>query len=51
VAKAIGLKITPWDGTAFLAFAPLLFLAGLLAPIVLKTRVLRLVPPLDRITR
>ena len=50
VAKALLLKVTPWDDDRFLPFALALLLAGTLAPILVKRLVLRHLPVLDRAT-
>lgn len=50
VTKGIMLKFMSWDGPNFLIFAPILFLAGVLGPIILKVTVLRRLPVLDKIT-
>jgi fucose 4-O-acetylase-like acetyltransferase len=50
LTKSILLKIMPWDGLNFLVFAPLLMLAGVAGPVLLKRHVLRRVPVLDRVT-
>ncbi|MES2159777.1 MAG: acyltransferase [Pseudomonadota bacterium] len=51
VIKAIGLKLTPWDGAAFLLFAPALFAGGLLLPVLTKRWLFARVAYLDRITQ
>jgi fucose 4-O-acetylase-like acetyltransferase len=50
LTKGLLLHVTSWNGDHFPAFAVALMLAGLLGPIVLKRRVLRAFPPLDRMT-
>lgn len=49
-AKAVMSRFLSWDGTGFLLFAPVLFAAGVLVPILVKRYVFRRVPFLDRIT-
>ncbi len=48
--KGVTLYYTTWDGVNFLWIAPLLLLAGLYGPIVVKLYVLPWIKPLDRIT-
>lgn len=48
--KAMGLKIMPWDGTNFLIFAPVLFMAGLFLPILIKDFIFSRIAILDKIT-
>jgi fucose 4-O-acetylase-like acetyltransferase len=48
IVKALMLKVMPWDGTNFLIFFPLLALAGVGLPIVVKQIVGRRLPRLDR---
>jgi len=50
LVKGLLLRNKPWDGKAFLLFAPLLLAAGLGLPILLKRYVFRHVPWLDRFT-
>lgn len=50
VVKSIGLILVPWDGLAFLVYAPILFASGLLLPLWIKKHVFRHMPVLDRIT-
>ncbi len=50
LAKGVLLWFFSWGGKAFLLVAPLLFLAGVVLPILLKLIVLRRVPVLDRMT-
>lgn len=49
-AKAMMLKVVPWDGAYFMLYVPLLALAGLLLPILIKLFFIRRVAWLDRIT-
>jgi fucose 4-O-acetylase-like acetyltransferase len=50
LAKGMMLKVTPWDGYAFLFFAPVMTLAGIVGPMLLKRHVFRRSPALDRLT-
>jgi fucose 4-O-acetylase-like acetyltransferase len=50
LTKGVMLKFMPWDGANFLVFAPMLLLAGVAGPMLIKRFVLRPVPVLDRIT-
>lgn len=50
VAKGMMLKLATWDGANFLWFAPMLLIAGLVGPILVKVWLLRRIPALDRIT-
>jgi fucose 4-O-acetylase-like acetyltransferase len=51
LSKGLLLKVMPWDGTNFLIFFPLLFLSGLIGPILLKRTLLDRVPLLALLTR
>jgi fucose 4-O-acetylase-like acetyltransferase len=51
LSKGLLLKVMPWDGMNFLAFFPILFLSGLMGPILLKRTLLDQVPLLGRLTR
>jgi fucose 4-O-acetylase-like acetyltransferase len=51
LTKAIGLKLTTWDGTHFFFFAPLLCLAGITLPILIRKYVFCRIPCLETITR
>jgi fucose 4-O-acetylase-like acetyltransferase len=48
IVKALMLRSMPWDGANFLVFFPLLALAGVALPIVVKRIVGRRLPKLDR---
>jgi len=48
--KAVLSRVLSWDGAGFLLFAPVLFAAGILVPILVKRLVFRRVPYLDRVT-
>ncbi len=48
--KAVLSRVLSWDGTGFLVFAPVLFVAGVLGPVVIKLLVLRRIRWLDRVT-
>jgi fucose 4-O-acetylase-like acetyltransferase len=50
LAKGLLLLVTGWNGARFLPFAATLMSAGLIGPILLKQRVLRAIPVLDRMT-
>lgn len=50
MAKALMLKVHPWDGYAFLVFAPVLLLAGTAGPMLLKSKLLKKSRILDRLT-
>lgn len=50
VTKGIILKFTSWDGSHFLWIAPLLFLAGMCGPIVIKKYIFVKFPLLDKVT-
>jgi membrane-bound acyltransferase YfiQ involved in biofilm formation len=50
VVKGSLLRLWSWDGVNFLAFAPVLVLAGILIPIAVKRIVLSRVMVLDRMT-
>jgi peptidoglycan/LPS O-acetylase OafA/YrhL len=50
VAKAVLLKLTPWDGAHFAPFAAALMLAGTAGPILTKRLLLRRWGPMDRMT-
>jgi fucose 4-O-acetylase-like acetyltransferase len=51
LSKGLLLKVMPWDGMNFLIFFPILFLSGLIGPILLKRTLLDRVPSLARLTR
>ena len=51
LAKALMWKVAPWDGINFLAYAPVLLLAGILVPIAIKVWVFRRLPAVDRMTQ
>lgn len=48
IAKGLMLKVLPWDGINFLIYFPLLGLAGLVLPILVKKLIERYVPFLNR---
>jgi fucose 4-O-acetylase-like acetyltransferase len=50
VVKGAMLRVWSWDGTAFLAFAPILVVAGTLLPILVKRFLFSKIRSLDRIT-
>ena len=50
VLKGALLKVAPWDGAYFLAYAPVLIVGGILLPIVAKRFFFSRVVVLDRIT-
>lgn len=50
VAKGVLLTLMSWDGANFLVFAPLLLVAGLFGPILLKVHLLRRYRPIDGMT-
>jgi len=50
VVKGSLLRVWSWDGVNFLAFAPILVLAGILIPITVKRVVLSRAVVLDRMT-
>lgn len=50
LAKGLLLKVTPWDGYAFLVFAPVMTLAGIAGPMLLKRYAFLRWPALDRLT-
>ncbi len=50
VTKAVMLKFFSWDGASFLFFFPILFLAGVLLPILIKRHVFSRYQWLNRIT-
>ncbi len=50
VTKGIILKFTTWDGSHFLWIAPILFVAGIYGPIVIKKYIFVKIPALDRVT-
>ena len=50
LTKGLMLKIMPWDGLNFLVYLPVLMLAGLYGPILLKKLVFRRIRSLDRLT-
>ncbi len=50
VTKGIVLKFTTWDGSHFLWIAPILFVAGMFGPIVIKKYILGRIPIFDRVT-
>ena len=51
VAKGAGLLVVSWDGSAFLVYFPILFVIGLLGPIVVYRVLLSRVPILRMIMR
>lgn len=51
LTKGLMLKVMPWDGVNFLAFFPVLLLAGLCVPVLLKQMALDRVPLLARLVR
>lgn len=50
VAKGVLLLALPWDGTNFLIFLPVMLIAGIVGPILVKVLIFRRVPYLDKIT-
>lgn len=48
--KALGLKFVAWDGVNFYFYAPILLMAGLYLPIMIKKHFFRRVAYLDKIT-
>jgi peptidoglycan/LPS O-acetylase OafA/YrhL len=50
VAKGVMLRFLPWDGRNFLLFFPVLMLAGVFGPIIVKLTLFRLHPMIDRMT-
>lgn len=50
LVKGLGLKLLPWDGPNFLLYAPVLLLAGIIGPIVVREHLFRRVPALYRMT-
>lgn len=50
LAKGLLLKVMPWDGLNFLLFLPVLLVAGVVGPVLLKQWVLVRFPRLDRLT-
>ena len=50
LTKGLMLKVIPWDGRNFLLYLPLLMLAGLYGPILVKKLVFRRIRSLDRLT-
>ena len=50
LVKGLGLKLLPWDGPNFLLYAPVLLLAGIVGPIVVREQLFRRVPALYRMT-
>jgi fucose 4-O-acetylase-like acetyltransferase len=50
LAKGVMLKVSPWDGYAFLVFAPVMTFAGIAGPMLLKRYAFRRLPALDRLT-
>lgn len=50
VAKGVLLLVLPWDGTNFLIFLPVMLIAGIVGPILVKVLIFRRVPYLDKIT-
>jgi fucose 4-O-acetylase-like acetyltransferase len=50
LTKGLLFHVTNWNGDHFPAFLVALMLAGMLGPIMLKRTVLRVLPPLDRMT-
>ncbi|CAG4913552.1 unnamed protein product [Acidocella sp. C78] len=50
LAKGLLLLVTGWNGARFLPVAAVLMSAGLIGPILLKRKVLRAIPALDRMT-
>ena len=48
VTKGVMLKLSSWDGTNFLWFAPLLLAAGIIGPILTKELLFRRISTLDR---
>ena len=48
VTKGLMLKLSSWDGTNFLWFAPLLLAAGIIGPILTKELLFRRISTLDR---
>jgi hypothetical protein len=50
VVKGIGLKFVSWDNQNFLVYFPILFLSGVLVPILLKKYLFPSIPILDRAT-
>lgn len=50
LAKGIMLRVMSWDGPNFLIFLPVLLVAGLIGPILVKMLILRRIGYLDKIT-
>jgi fucose 4-O-acetylase-like acetyltransferase len=50
LAKGLMLRFVPWDGGAFLLYAPVLLAAGILVPIAARKLILARVPVLAQIT-
>jgi fucose 4-O-acetylase-like acetyltransferase len=50
VTKGVMLHIMPWDGPNFFIFVPLLFLAGVIGPILAKIIIFRHIKFLDKLT-
>jgi membrane protein DedA with SNARE-associated domain len=50
VLKALIFKFSTWNGTAFLLWAPMLIMSGLMTPIACKVFLLDRVPYLRRLT-
>lgn len=50
LAKGILQKFLPWDGSYFLVFLPVMFVAGILGPMLVKRLLFRRVRWLDQIT-
>lgn len=50
LVKGLGLKLLPWDGVNFLLYAPVLLLAGIIGPIVVKEYLFQRIPALYRLT-
>lgn len=48
IVKALMLKVMPWDGTNFLVYFPLLLLAGVALPVLVKQFIGRRAPAVDR---
>lgn len=48
--KGLMLKFVSWNGVAFFGFLPVLMLAGLIGPLLMKRYVFRRIPVIDRIT-
>ena len=50
VMKGVILRFVSWDGVNFLFIAPILLLGGVWIPILIKTKLFKKIPVLDKIT-